>query len=194
MKSLCRSAAVAALLVALLTACGGSGSDGDDADGGKPTATASASQGSQESGTEITTDEFTYTVPPGWEESEESRALSLAIDLQDKDGFSDNINVVRDNTVAAVDGDQLEKSVENVLQSVNATGISVKDRIEIDGEEAVHVGAVFESNGKKYRTEQYAVSHRDKGYVVTVSFSPDVPEAQRDTVSESILATWSWTS
>jgi hypothetical protein len=194
MKSLCRSAAVAALLVALLTACGGSGSDGADADGGKPTATASASQGSQESGTEITTDEFTYTVPPGWEESEESRALSLAIDLQDKDGFSDNINVVRDNTVAAVDGDQLEKSVENVLQSVNATGISVKDRIEIDGEEAVHVGAVFESNGKKYRTEQYAVSHRDKGYVVTVSFSPDVPEAQRDTVSESILATWSWTS
>jgi hypothetical protein len=194
MKSLCRSAAVAALLVAL-TACGGSGSDGDDADGGKPTATASASQGSQEaSGTEITTDEFTYTVPPGWEESEESRALSLAIDLQDKDGFSDNINVVRDNTVAAVDGDQLEKSMENVLQSVNATGISVKDRIEIDGEEAVHVGAVFESNGKKYRTEQYAVSHRDKGYVVTVSFSPDVPEAQRDTVSESILATWSWTS
>ncbi len=50
------------------------------------------------------------------------------------------------------------------------------------------------SASPKYRIEQYAVVHDDKGYVVTFSFSPDVPAAERDTISESVLTTWKWES
>jgi hypothetical protein len=67
-------------------------------------------------------------------------------------------------------------------------------RIRIHGEEAVHVGAIFTLNDNKYRTEQYAVSHGDNCYVVTVSLSPDVPAAERDALGESILTTWTWES
>ncbi len=58
----------------------------------------------------------------------------------------------------------------------------------------MHVGAVFDLNGTRYRTEQYVFAHDETGYVVTLSFSPDVPTAERDEISESILTTWKWES
>ncbi len=194
MYSFTRPAAVLIVLAAGLAGCGG-GSDDDP--GKKPsgaTSTAVSPGATRADGDTITTDEFSYAVPKGWKQSDQSTALSLAVDLEDHDGFSDNINVIRDDTVAGVGGDELEPAVEKVLTAANATDITIKDRIMIGGEEAVHVGAIFELNDKKYRTEQYAIGHGDAGYVVTVSFSESVPEAERDTVSESILTTWKWAS
>lgn len=190
MQSLQRIAA--ALLTLVLVGCGGSGSDdagGDKADAPTPNAAAA-------NGDTIMTDAFSYTVPSGWKKSDagSTGALSLVVNLDDKDGFSDNINVVKDDTIVGVGGDRLEDAVKNVLESVKATDITIKDRIRIDGDEAVHAGAIFEQKGTKYRTEQYAVSHGKAGYVVTVSFSESVPDAERDEVSESILTTWKWAS
>jgi predicted small lipoprotein YifL len=170
MKSLLRPAAVLVLVVTTLAACGGSGSD-DTAATSPTTGTATPLSATPADGDKIATDDFTYTIPKDW-----------------------NINVVADNTIVGIKGAKLEDAVEHVLDGVEATGITVKDRVQVDGEEAVHVGAMFDLNGTKYRTEQYALSHDDKGYVVTVSFSPDVPAGERDEVSESILTTWKWAS
>jgi hypothetical protein len=194
MKSLARSVATVAILLAITGCGGGSGSEEDVTTSPASEREASTLSAAPADGATISTDDFTYTVPKGWEQSDQSTALSLAIDLQDKDGFSDNLNVVRDNTVVGVKGDELEEAIEKVLTGVRAADITTKDRIQIDGEEAVHIGAVFETNGKKYRTEQYALGHDDSGYVITFSFSPDVTAAQRDKLSESILATWKWAS
>jgi hypothetical protein len=193
MKSLARPIAVLALAVSTLTACGAAGSD-DQAVDPSPSSMATTLSAKPADGATISTDAFTYTVPKDWEESPNSTAITLAIDSKDPDGFADNINVIKDNTVTTLKGDKLEDAIEKVLKSANATDITVKDRIQVAGAEAVHVGAVFDLNGTKYRTEQYALSYDDTGYVVTVSFSPDVPSAERDKVSESILTTWKWNS
>lgn len=192
MKSLQRPIAVLVMLTAALSACGGGGSD-DKADPTPTKGTATALDVKPADGDTISTDDFTYTVPKDWKESSETRALTLAIDSKDPDGFSDNINVVADKTIVGMEGDELEDAVKRALDGV-ATDVKIGDRVAVDGEEAVHVGAIFDSNGIKYRTEQYAVAHDDAGYVVTVSFSPDVPAAERDEVSESILTTWKWSS
>ena len=193
MKSLVRPVAVLALAVSMSTACGGSGSDDSAADP-SPHSTASGLNAKPADGDTISTDDFTYTVPTDWKESPNSTAITLAVDSKDPDGFADNINVIKDDTIVGVKGAKLEDAVEKVLENVNATGIAVKDRVQVDGEDAVHVGAVFDLNGTRYRTEQYAFAHDETGYVVTLSFSPDVPTAERDKLSESILTTWKWTS
>ena len=193
MKSLVRPVAVLALAVSMSTACGGSGSEDSAADP-SPHSTASGLNAKPADGDTISTDDFTYTVPTDWKESPNSTAITLAVDSKDPDGFADNINVIKDDTIVGVKGAKLEDAVEKVLENVNATGIAVKDRVQVDGEDAVHVGAVFDLNGTRYRTEQYAFAHGEIGYVVTLSFSPDVPTAERDKLSESILTTWKWTS
>jgi hypothetical protein len=196
MKSLARPVVVLALAVSMLTACGGSGSDDKAADP-SPHSTASGLDAKPADGDTISTDYFTYTVPKDWKESPDSGAITLAIDTKDPDGFADNINVVKEDSIALLKGEKVEnveKAVEQVLEDANATGIAIKDPVQVDGEKAVHVGAVFDLNGTRYRTEQYAFAHDETGYVVTLSFSPDVPTAERDKVSESILATWRWTS
>ena len=193
MKSPVRPIAVLALAVATLTACASAGSE-DPAGEPSPSSTVPSLTAKPADGDAISTDDFTYTVPKDWEESPNSSAITLAVDTKDPDGFADNINVIKDDTVVGLEGKKLEDAVKKVLEDVSATGIAVKDPVQVDGEEAVHVGAVFDSNGTRYRTEQYAFSHDETGYIVTVSFSPDVPTPERDKISESILATWDWES
>lgn len=199
MMTLGRSAAVLTLLLLPLAGCGGSGSDdaAQDDKGSSSSSkadTAPTPDAAPADGDTITEDGFSFTAPEGWKPSDAASgtALTLVVDAGDKDGFSDNVNVVKDDTIVGVKGAKLEDAVTSVLKNAKATDVTVKDRITVDGEEAVHVSSIFEQNGVQYRTEQYALSHDDAGYVVTVSFSKDVPDADRDEVSESILATWKW--
>ncbi len=191
MKTLARSLAVLALLVATLAGCGGSGSD----DESKPARTSSAKPAD---GKTLRGTGYSVKVPSGWGTPPGGIAGfdpdAFAADLSDKDGFADNVNVVKDDTLTQFKGDKLEDAVKSGLTSAKAADVAIKDRLQIDGEEAVHVEAIFSLNGTKYRTKQYVVAHDDAGYVVTVSFSTSVPEAERDKVSESILTTWKWKS
>src|SRR5829696_4234360 len=191
MPSLSRFTVVAFLLVAALAACesGGGGEDEPTVStASSPTTTPLTAEPAQ--GTMISNDDFSYAVPEGWEESQQSRALSLAVDVQDDDGFVDNVNVVTDSTIVEIEGAGREAAAEQMLGDASATHITTRDPVQIDGEEAAHTSATFELSFPKYRIEQYIVSHDETGYIVTFSFSPDVPRVQRDEVSASILTTW----
>ncbi|MEJ7635034.1 hypothetical protein [Aeromicrobium sp.] len=195
MDSLVRLTVIVIALAAATAACKG----GSDEPGASPTDDTVTAAGPTTTGPvegkTITNDEFTFTAPPGWEASEQTRALSLAIDLGDLDGFSDNVNVVRDDSMAGLDSDAREDAMLAVLdQDADASDVLIEERFDIDGEEAVHAEATFDLTDSQYRTEQYAVGHGEAGYIVTVSFSDTVPEAQRDSVSEAILASWKWAS
>jgi hypothetical protein len=190
--NLLAQSAVLVTLVAALTACEGSGPD-EASSTSTPTATATGAAAEPANGDTIKTDDFTYAVPDGWKEAE-SPATSLAINLEDQDGFSDNITVIRDDTIVGLDRDKLQVAALDLLKGVDSSGIRTRDPVQIDGEEAVHAGSLNKLNDTKYRTEQYAVRHGEAGFIVMISFSPDVPTPERDAVSESILATWKWAS
>lgn len=191
MKSLLRPIAVVALVMATLTGCGGSGSD--DESGPARTSSAKPADGESLSGTG-----YSFSVPSGWGTPDGGvpgfDPDVYAADLDDKDGFADNINVIQDDTVTRYKGDKLEEVVKAGLTGAKAKDVTIKNRLQIDGEEAAHIEAIFSLNGVEYRTKQYVVAHDGTGFVVTVSFSTDVSEAERDKVSESILTTWKWDS
>ena len=198
MRTLTRRAAALVLVSTLsLAGCGSSDGDGgsDGGSGSDDTAT-SKTDVAPAAGDTISAEAFEFSVPDGWKDSKSAMptALAVAADSTDDDGFSDNVNVLGDNTIAGLDTAEVEEAAEKVLKDFKATDIKVKDPIEVAGEESAHIGAIFEQNGIKYRTEQYALSHDDKGYVITFSYSETLPEADRDKVSESILASWKWTS
>jgi hypothetical protein len=188
MKSLSRSIAVLAMLVATVAGCAGSDSGGGSAT--KP----GTSTAKHATGDTITADAFSYTVPKGWKETRQSTLLSLAIDPHPVDGFRTSINVVSDDTIVGTHGEELEKAVKKVLTSFNAKDIEIRDRLTIDGEDAVHSSAVMNINGNEYRVEQYGVEHDDAGFFVTLSFSLSIPQKTRDEISGSILSTWTWSS
>lgn len=192
---LSRWTAVAVILVATLAACDGSSGGGADPTT-SPTTTPTTTPLSAEPahGTVISNDDFSYSVPEGWEESDQSRAMSLAIDVKDQVGFVDNINVVTDSTIVGIEGTELEDAAKQMLADASATRIRTKDPVQIDGEQAVHTSAWFELGDPKYRVEQYVVAHEETGYIVTLSFGQEVSAAERAEVSESILTTWKWNS
>lgn len=197
MKLLPRSpAAVAAVLVATLAACTGTGPGTGTDRSPAPTIETSTTPLSAEpaEGSMLSNDDFSFAMPEGWAESEQTRAIALAIDLEDHDAFPDSINVVTDDSVVGIEGAELEEAAEQILADVSATHITTKEPVQIDGEQAVHTSAYVELSNPKHRVEQYVVVHDETGYIVTVSFSPDVPAAERDALSESILTTWRWDS
>ncbi|MEV7397740.1 hypothetical protein [Aeromicrobium sp. NPDC092404] len=195
MRSPARAAtAVAAVLLATLAACESEGGGEPKPSASTPTTVESTPLSSEPAdGNAVSNDDFSFSVPDGWEESE-TRAVSLAVDVEDSDGFPDNINVVSDDTFLDLEGADLEDAAEDILGDASATRITTHEAVEIDGEEAVHTSAYFELGTPKYRAEQYVVSHDDKGFVITLSFSPDVPAAERRDISTSILTTWTWES
>jgi hypothetical protein len=201
-----RVAALAVVSTLTLAGCGGSDDDSDDAPDTSSSSAASDapddsndeaadSDASPATGDVITADSFSFNAPAGWTDAKElfPAAAAVAADRQDTDGFSDNINVISDPTVVGADLDALESSAEKVLTGANAKDVEVEDPYTIDGEEAARISAVLEQNGVSYHTEQFAVDHDGKGYVVTFSFSDSVSDDDRDKLAESVIATWKWT-
>lgn len=193
---------VAALaVVSTLTLAGCGGSDGDDKpDTDTSSSSADAPDDSDDvpaaTGDVITAAGFSFNAPEGWTDAKDVNpaALALAANRQDTDGFADNVNVIEDPTVVDADIDELESSVERVLKSADSQDVEVEDPIDIDGEKAARISALLTLNGNKYRTEQFAVDHDGKGYIVTFSFSDTVSDDDRDALADSVVKTWKWSS
>lgn len=208
MRTLTRRVAALAV-VSTLTLAGCGGSDGDDDSSSSDSSSSTDAPDKDDAGDQddagdvapatgdtITAEGFSFKAPEGWTDAKDVNpsAIALAANRQDTDGFADNVNVISDPTIVDADMDKLESSIEKVLTNANAKDVEVEDPIDVDGEEAARISAIFELNGNKYRTEQFAVDHDGKGYVVTFSFSEDVPDADRDELAESVLQTWTWGS
>ena len=193
---------VAAAVCVVLAGCSGAGAGSTpassaaappatSASAAAPAATPTAPAAS--GGTTITGTGYTYSVPKGWDVPKtdvgQSQTDSLAADLTDTDGFSDNVNVivVKTGDVAA---DQIEAQAPAQLKSGGFTKVSVEDRAQIAGTESAHLSAL--AKGAKYRVEQFYLIHDGSGYVITFSFSPKVSKSDRGDVTDSVLSTWSF--
>lgn len=173
-------------VAALLTACSSpadSGSDADEID------TAAAA------GVQVTGDGYSYAVPEGWDIPDTDAASigadTLAADLTDTDGFSDNVNVVL-SPAGAVTPEQVEDAGVSELTGAGATDVEVQDRVRVAGTESAHLSGSLTAQGASYSIEQYYLTQDDQTYVVTFSFSPTVDDDAREDVAESVLASWAW--
>ncbi|NRQ48751.1 hypothetical protein [Aeromicrobium stalagmiti] len=201
MRTLSRRAAALTILVTLtLSGCGGSDSGGSS-DGGSDDATSSAPQSDVDpaTGDEISGDGYAFNAPDGWEKPSKTipgteQSDVFVANLSDSDGFADNVNVVRLDPAPLEDLDPLETALVKELEGVGAEDVTIRDRSEIDGDEAVHIASSLTQQGASYLTEQYNAIHDGVSYVVTFSYSPDVSEADRDETAASVLATWKWAS
>ncbi|MFS0731953.1 hypothetical protein ABC304_08095 [Microbacterium sp. 1P10UB] len=147
------------------------------------------------SGTTITGDGYSYTAPEGWEDAKDQAgttgADSLAADLTDTDGFSDNVNVIK-SPAGEISADDVETLGVQELEGAGATDVQVLDRENVAGSESAHLTALFSSEGAEYRIDQYYLTNSGQTYVVTFSFSTTVEEPERTEVADSVLSTWTW--
>jgi hypothetical protein len=195
-------AAAAVLLTAslLLTGCSlpaGGGSEGSSGGSTQSSEEETTPQldAAPATGDTITGDGYSYVVPEGWGVPTQSvpgfTPDTLAADLQDADGFADNVNVVK-SPVGLVGADQVESAGPKELEAAGATGVTVNDRLTIAGSESAHLTAVMSAGGTSYAIEQYYTSTADQTYIVTFSFNDTVPAAERTALAESVLVTWTW--
>lgn len=200
MRTLPRRLAVLALVsTTVLAGCGGS-SGSDDAKPSSDPTSASAAPGSDvaaAAGDQLTGNGYSYRVPDGWGKPKApvpgtESTDTFAADLTDDDGFSDNVNVIRQEPAPPTTPDELEKVLPGQLESETITSVEVRSQIGVDGETAAHFALAQTLKGRKNVAEQYYVTHDGAIYVVTFSFSPDVPTGEREKTSESILASWKW--
>lgn len=174
-----------AALALLLTGCtsAGSGSDVEEL------------EAAPAAGVEITGDGYTYAVPDGWDipdtDPSSIGADTLAADLTDTDGFSDNVNVVL-SPAGAVTAEQIESTGVDELTGAGATDVEVEDRVQVAGTESAHLSGALTAQGASYSIEQYYLTQDDQNYVVTFSFSPTVDDDARQDLAESVLASWTW--
>jgi hypothetical protein len=142
----------------------------------------------------ITGDGYSYHVPDGWGLPPQDLANgsdTLALDLTDDDGFSDNVNVLL-SPAGEITPDQVEAAGPPELENSGATDVEVRPRVAIAGEESAHLAAIFTQGTATYQIDQYYPTHDGQTYVVTFSFSQTVSQADREALAESVLASWVW--
>lgn len=189
------AASLSLLVISALTACGAD--DTTDPD----TAEEPTSQNFEQEETPaadgelITGSAYTYNVPDGWGVPEEMPGFdpdSMARDLENDEGFADNINVI-----AAPGGEitpeQVEEAGVQELEASGAKDVAADERVEIAGVESARLSGGMSLNGVDYRVEQVYATNAGQTYVVTFSFGTDVSDAERDEVVDSVLASWTWT-
>ncbi|MBO9625610.1 MAG: hypothetical protein J7484_04470 [Microbacterium sp.] len=198
MRSPIPAAAVLLAATLALAGCslgGGAEKPSGDSTGTVQEATAPKIDAPAATGQTISGDGYSYVVPEGWGVPEQSvpgfDPDSLAADLQDADGFTDNVNVVK-SPVGVVDADRVESAGVKELDAAGASEVTVNDRVTIAGSESAHLTALMTAGGATYAIEQYYVSTADQTYIVTFSFNDTVASAERTALAESVLVTWRW--
>ncbi|MCW2768849.1 MAG: hypothetical protein JWR27_282 [Aeromicrobium sp.] len=201
MRSLPRHAAALTLLAGLaLAGCGGNDSDGSSGDSGSgkdSTSAAPANDAEPSDGDTVKGKGYAFNAPKGWEVPKQDipgteQTDTFVADLTDADGFADNINVIRLDPAPIKDLDPLEKALIKELVGAGAKNVKAGDRLDVDGDAAVHISSKLTQQGASYLTEQYNPIHDGVSYVVTFSFSTDVSQSDRDKTAESVLASWNW--
>lgn len=138
---------------------------------------------------------YSFAAPNGWSvppDLELPDLVELAVVAPaDADGFSDNINVSVDPAVKLTPKWVESRGVEELERS-GASDVEVRNRVMVAGSESAHLAAVYAVEDLEYQVEQFYVSNDEQTYVITFSFTLAVPEADRDILAESVLASWTW--
>jgi hypothetical protein len=144
-------------------------------------------------GDTITGTGYSFNAPEGWgiPGSTPTGVDSVVADLNDTDGFYDNINVVL-SPAGAVTPEEVETAGVAELEGVGATDVQVRPRVTIAGAESAHLSALLSQSGATYRFEQYYATDAGQTCVITFSFSDTVSQADREALAESVLASWTW--
>jgi len=144
-------------------------------------------------GITITGTGYSFTAPEGWviPDSAPAGVDTVVANLDDADGFFDNVNVVL-SPAGEVTPDQVETAGVSELESVGATDVQVRPRVNVAGAESAHLSAVLNQSGATYRFEQYYATNAGQTCVITFSFSESVSEADREALAESVLVSWTW--
>lgn len=137
---------------------------------------------------------YTYSVPEGWGQNEDTAALAgsadtLAIDLAATGTFANNVNTIV--STGEFTPEMFEAS-SSELESAGATDIAVGDRVMLDGVEAGHLTSTMTQSGVTYLVEQFAAARGGVTYIVTFSFATDSTEAERSDAINIVLGSWTW--
>ncbi|MFS3130808.1 hypothetical protein ACLM5J_20565 [Nocardioides sp. Bht2] len=207
-----------ALTIASLTGCGGSDDKKKDA-GSEPSSEASSAPESSSTPSETPTEPeattvdfgkpakgpkirgngYRFRVPASWvEDTAGAKELDGDIDTaawerDGKDGFRNNVAVTY-IVASGGDLDGLEESITEQL-TAEASKLETLDRVFIDARPATHHRGTMKASPAPYLLDQYAVID-DEGRVTVIGFSYPTTLAakKRDAITNSILASWKWTS
>lgn len=140
---------------------------------------------------------YTYVVPDGWgKPSQDIPGFdpdSIAVDLNDSDGFTDNVNVLPPSAGKKTLR-RAEAAAKAELAAWGAQDIRVNTPARVAGSKTAHVTAGMSMNGNHYTIEQFYPTHNGRTFVVTFSFSRSLTAVERAQVTDTVLATWVWTS
>jgi len=141
----------------------------------------------------ITGTGYTFHAPSDWTlPTKAVQGDSYAISAKpDAKGFYDTINVViRRSNKDSFSVEELN-GAEYLLQVTKATAVQVRPRVEIAGEEGVHISSLT-NQGVIRRNEQYLVTRDEMDLYVTFNFDPAESQTDREALAESVLASWTW--
>jgi hypothetical protein len=186
-----RSVVIVSALAAVVSSAGCS-STGVDVEEPEPKVLVGRATGQQVKGSG-----YVLTAPKGWAARKvkvpgSGKVDKQVFDLDDRDGFVDNINVVIAEP-GAYDVDRMEASALNEMGMAGVRNRRARRPVLLAGEPATHVSGRLTKNRVKYVVEQYHAVQDDQVYVVTFSFSPGLGRAGRQETTESVLNTWKWT-
>jgi hypothetical protein len=137
---------------------------------------------------------YAFHAPAGWTPPQRPvQADAYAISAEpDAAGVYDTVNVL----LGAPSTDSLPAQQRNAAQyleqAVGATQVKIRPRIEIAGDEAVHLSSLQSHQGVTVWSEQYSVTHGGTGVTVTFDFHENESQADREALADSVLAAWTW--
>ncbi len=218
-----RSRSAAALLAftvvasSLLVACGGDGDKKDSVEEPSQSATPTETATSEPSPTEPTVEviepkfgpkakgaelvgaDYTFKIPTAWvDNTNAARELASDIDVSawesdGTDGFRNNVAVT---WVVATGGnlDDLEADVTVQLTEL-AKQMEALPRIMLDGRPMAHHSGLMSAKPVNYVLDQYTgIDEEGQVTVIAFSYAKNVPAKVRTRTTNSILASWKWSS
>ena len=206
------AAVVALLLTTALGGCGGDAPEGSPSAGANSrssagTTSASPPESASESASEASSgstegqlagEGYTFALPDGWQDAtEQFQEYSELIDAgainaeQAGQGFSDNVNVLRNADQAELPRAAAEQQFADELRTV-ASRVEVEPQATVDGVDAVHLTGRTKAGEVTALTDQYICFVDGTYYVVTFSYGADTPERRRERELAAMLDSWSW--
>jgi len=159
-----------------------------------PAPTPAAISAAPATGILITGTGYSFRAPAGWTPPQRpEQADAYAISAQpDVSGFYDTLNVLVGPTTTDTLDEQQRNAAQYLEQAVGATQVKIRPRVEIAGEEGVHISSLQSHHGTTEWSEQYAVEHDGTGFTITLDFHENESQTDREALADSVLASWSW--